>query len=190
MAIKQFQESQHDSFLQKKTLSKIREAPGLGTALVSVFAVAEVIGGHAFGWMDNSYCFTYLNCNAGFFGYDAFVHFLGGIIEVIFIFWLAEKFSQFNFFQKSFWKNFTILMALVALLSVGWELGEFSYDTVRMNIFHEDLVHPTDRLRQVNNDDTMGDFFFGLFGAILMIAILEISDRKQLTAKGDNSKTI
>lgn len=168
----------------------MRKTPGLGTFLVSVFTLAEVIGGHSFGWMDNSRCFKYLGCNAGFFGYDALIHFLGGMIEAVFILWLAKKFPKFNFLQKNFWKNAVILIALIALLSVGWEFVEFGYDHVRMDILHQDLLYPTNRLRQPSNSDTMGDLFFGLFGAAVMIAVLGISDKKYLAASDDDSKTI
>lgn len=163
----------------------------------SAWGLVWFVNGDLFGWMNNSFCFKYLGCNAGFFGYDALVHFLGGIMEAAFIFWLAKKSPKFNFFsqpradpplaEKNFWKNFIIVIALVALLGVGWELGEFAFDRARMDVLRQDLLYPTNRLRQASNSDTMGDFLFGLFGAAVMTAALGISDRKHLIVNEDDS---
>ncbi len=165
----------------------------LGALLItstSAWGLVWFVNGNLFGLMDNSLCFKYLGCNAGFFGYDAFVHFLGGIMETVFILWLARKSPKFNFLQKNFLKNAVLLVALVALLSVGWEIGEFGFDHVRMDILHQDLLHPTNRLRQASNSDTMGDLFFTLFGATVMATVLKFSDKKHLAAGDGDSKTV
>lgn len=166
----------------------------LGALLItsaSAWGLVWFVNGNLFGWMDNSLCFKYLGCNAGFFGYDALVHFFGGMMETIFILWLAKKSPKFNFFlSQRLRKNFIILFALIALLSVGWEFMEFGYDRARMDVFHEDLLHPTNRLRQASNSDTMGDLFFGLFGAAVMIAVLKFSGKKYLAASDNDSETV
>jgi hypothetical protein len=154
----------------------------------SIFALFEFVDGHLFGLMNNALCFKYLGCNAGFFGYDAIAHFASGIIEIIFILWLAKKTSRFNFLHNNFWKSVLILMAIVALIGVGWEILEFVGDHVRMYVFHEDLLRPANRLFQPSNSDTVGDLTFGLLGATITILILGLIDRALLGAARSDSE--
>ena len=151
-------------------------------ASVSVFILFEVVGGIVFGLMQNYHCFKYLGCNAGFFGYDAFIHFLAGMMELVFILWLAKKSPKFNFFHEDIRKNIIILISLVALVAVSWEIWEFSGDRLRIVLSHQDLLHPN-RLFQPSNSDTMGDLCFTLFGAATMITILGFYDKKYLVSK-------
>lgn len=139
--------------------------------MVSIFAVQDFVGGYFFSWLNNSKCFTYLGCNAGFFGYDALVHFFSGMTEAVFIFWLAEKSQKFNFLHKSFWKNAIIIISIVALLGIGWEIIEFSYDQIRTHVLHQNLLDPN-RLVQPNNIDTMGDLISTLIGALVILVIM------------------
>ena len=171
-------------------MQKTSRLGGLLITSTSAWGFVWFVNGNLIGWMENSICFKYLGCNAGFFGYDALVHFLAGMMEAVFILWLAKKFPKFNFLQRSFWKNAIILIALVTLLGVGWEFLEFGYDQARINLLHHDLLHPTNSLRQAGNTDTMGDLFFGLLGAAIIIAALGFSDRKYLVASDDDSKTV
>jgi hypothetical protein len=89
------------------------------------FLIADVIGSTSFGFgfMKNDYCFKYLGCNAGFFGYDAIEHFLSGLSEGFLFLWLSHRSEKFDFLRNgSFWKNFLVLLGLVALVGVGWEI--------------------------------------------------------------------
>ncbi len=167
-------------------MQKTSRLDGLLIFLVSLWILVWFMGGYIFGLSSNSLCFRYLGCNAGFFGYDAFfVHFFGGMMELVFILWFTEKYPKFNLFRKNLWKNIVILIALMALLNIGWEMWEFVCDHIRMNVLHQNLLHPN-RLWQASNSDTMGDMFFGLFGATVMIAILGFSDKKYLISSDDN----
>lgn len=170
----------------------MRNTPGLDTLLVllvSIWILVWFVGGNVFGLLNNSLCFNYLGCNAGFFGYDILVHFLAGMMEIVFILWLTKKSAKFNFLGENLWKNILLLIALMALLSISWEMYEFICDHLRMNVLHQNLLNQN-RLWQASNSDTMGDLFFGLFGAAVMIAVLGVSDKKYLAANNDDSKTI
>ena len=143
--------------------------------VILIFLFAVFVVGDWFGWIGNSQCFQYLGCNIGFFGYDALTHFLGGTVEVSLILWLMIRFPRVNIFHENFWKNFVILLALVALIGVGWEILEFSYDHIRIFLLHDNLLNPN-RLFQPSNRDTIGDLTFGLLGALVMIGILKSAD--------------
>lgn len=161
-------------------LKKLRAGGAPVIIAAPVFFLGEFGLGWALGWMDNSLCFRYFGCNAGFFGYDAFVHFLGGILEATFMLWLAKNYRRLNIFHETFWKNLFVLIAIVALISISWEMFEFSYDHVQTNLLHEDILHPYDVKLQPSNDDTMGDLTFGLLGALSAIVILKLFDSKSL----------
>ncbi|MBI4085951.1 MAG: hypothetical protein HY433_01760 [Candidatus Liptonbacteria bacterium] len=184
-------------------MSETQKTSRLGGLLItstSAWGFVWFVNGNLVGWMENSLCFKYLGCNVGFFGYDALVHFLAGIMEAVFILWLAKKFPKFDFFsqpntdspltEKNFLKNAVTLIALVALLSIGWEFLEFGYDQARINVFHHDLLYPTNSLRQAGNADTMGDLFFSLLGAAIMTVAPKFFDKKRLTANADNLENI
>lgn len=143
--------------------------------------------GDIWGMMRNSQCFKYLGCNAGFFGFDALVHFLAGILFITFVLWLFHKYPKLNLLHGDFWKNAIILLAIVALLGVTWEIMEFSADHIRMNILHENLTHPN-HLAQPSNSDTMGDLTFGLLGAALSIGMLRLFDPKVFDKRGEKHK--
>jgi len=90
-----------------------------------------------------------------------------GVMFVAVILWLAKKYQHLNVFcSDNFWINFIILLALVALIEVGWELGEFFYDRFFFYILHIPLLHPNIQ-SQASSSDTMGDLFFSLVGAAL-----------------------
>ena len=70
------------------------------------------------------------------------------------------------------------MLGLVALVSVLWEIFEFSYDSFRIYVLHHDLLQPVNHLTQPSNADTMGDLIFGLVGASVVLALLKILNRK------------
>jgi hypothetical protein len=142
----------------------------------AAFAVGTFLGNIWPGWIDNSLCFKYLGCNEGFFGYDALIHLLGGILLAALIIFLAGKLPSLNFFQSSgLWKNIVILTSLVILIEVVWELGEFGLDRFRFYLLHLKLLHPN-ILSQSSSSDTMGDLFFSLVGAMITLAISKFSN--------------
>ena len=140
-----------------------------------IFIIVQFVGGDVFGFSRNGRCFALLGCNAGFFGYDAFVHFVAGIMLALFIMWLGKAYPGLKVISANFWKSIIIVIALCALIETGWEIFEFGVDHVRMDILHQNLVS-ANQLLQTNNSDTMGDETFNLIGgvvAIIMIALLQ-----------------
>ncbi|MBU6142183.1 hypothetical protein KGO95_03675 [Patescibacteria group bacterium] len=114
----------------------------------------------------NDKCYPYLGCTSGFFGYDAIEHFLFGVAAVFVLIWLFR--SRFSLFSGVRWKDILILIALVALLSVFWELFECIHDLFRADILHQSLLDlrlHINQLDQPSNLDTMGDLSFALLGA-------------------------
>ncbi len=140
-----------------------------------IFITVQFIGGDVFGLSRSGRCFALLGCNAGFFGYDAFVHFVAGITLALLIIWLGKVYPGLRVISANFWKSVIIVIALCALIETGWEVFEFGVDHVRMDILHQNLVS-ANQLLQTNNSDTMGDETFNLIGgvvAIIMIALFQ-----------------
>ena len=137
-----------------------------------IWASAEFGVGTILGLMNNTRCFKYLGCNAGFFGFDALVHFLGGILYVTLILWLIDKYPKLNILHNNFWKNAIILLAIVVLMGVFWEIIEFSTGHFRTFVLHQNLT--IKNMPQPSNSDTMGDLIFGLFGGVAAVVLLKI----------------
>ena len=154
-------------FDMEKDLSKKNSRLGLLVILFVVLVLIFSLGGELVGWMKDSFCLQYLGCVYGFFGYDAVAHFVSGMAEAIILFWLMKKFVRFNVLGESRWKNVVVLVALVALIGVLWEFGEFTADYIRMNGMHINL-RALDMLAQPSNSDTMGDLFFDMLGGFIV----------------------
>lgn len=144
---------------------------------VVAFSLAEFVGGGIFHLMRNENCFRFLGCNAGFFGYDALVHFLAGIMEMAFLFWLRTKLKK-DFLHGIYFYDMAILVAFLALMAVSWELVEFCFDQFRLYVLHVNLLVPN-HLAQPSNADTMGDMFFSIFsGKLAAVYFLKSRLRK------------
>ena len=72
-----------------------------------------------------------------------------------------------------------MVLAIAALIGVSWEILEFIFDHVRMDIFHVNLIYPN-QMAQASNSDTMGDLSFGLLGALTSSCVMRLIDRKLL----------
>ena len=134
--------------------------------LVIIFLTGWIVGAFGPTLMNNNTCYALLGCNAGFFGFDAALHFFGGITIATLIIWLMRRFPAVTMFHERFWKNFLTLIALASFIAISWELVEFSGDHFKMKILHEDLV-ALNQLKQSGNSDTMGDMTFFVLGAAL-----------------------
>jgi hypothetical protein len=143
-----------------------------------VFLTGWILGRWGPVLIANDRCYALLGCNIGFFGYDAALHFVSGIMDVAFIIWLMRRFPAVDMFHERFWKNFLIIIALVALIAVSWEFVELCHDQFSMKILHENLTVP-DTLDQPTNDDTMGDMTFSILGAALSAGALKPMIRKK-----------
>lgn len=141
-------------------------------SIVLIFMVMWIVSVRGPTLISNDKCFAVLGCNVGFFGYDALLHFVSGIMDAVVIVWLARKFPSISLFHQRFWKNFLIVIALVALIAVSWEFGEYCHDQFRMNVLHENLTMPN-HLDQPSNADTMGDLTFSILGSALTALALQ-----------------
>lgn len=131
--------------------------------------------GEFFNGAPNSACYPYLGCDEGFFGYDALEHFLFGLGAVWVLAWLCEKFPAISILHTAQWKNVLVLVALVALLAVLWEAGEWFRDAYLLDIAHQPLLNlrlHINFLAQPSNFDTMGDLSFALFGSIIALPLV------------------
>jgi hypothetical protein len=158
--------------------SKGRVLPTITIAVVALFIVGWILGRWGPELIANEKCFRFLGCNIGFFGYDAALHFVSGIMDLLVIVWLARRFLRFDLFGNVAWKNILIGVSMVALIAVVWEIGELCHDQFRMKVLHENLISPN-HLDQPTNDDTMGDITFTLIGATLTACALEIIARQK-----------
>ena len=147
------------------TLATADRRLGIATAVVvSLFLVIWMLGRWGPAYMANGKCYEILGCNNGFFGYDAVVHFVSGIMDALLLVWVTVKRPVWSLFKASFWKNFLVIIAVAALVAVSWEFVEMCHDQFNIKVLHNDLV-ATDSLDQPTNDDTMGDMTFTIAGA-------------------------
>ncbi|MGC9605249.1 MAG: hypothetical protein ABSF56_00605 [Minisyncoccia bacterium] len=146
--------------------------------VVAVFVVGWFLGVKGPVLIANDRCYAILGCNIGFFGYDAALHFVSGVMDASLIVWLMRRFPAIDLFHERFWKNFLIIVSLVAMIAVSWEFGEFCHDQFRMKILHENMTVPN-RLDQPTDSDTMGDMTFSILGAALTACALSPLVRKR-----------
>jgi hypothetical protein len=139
---------------------------------LGTFGVLEFLGDIYPGFINNAYCYPLLGCNAGFFGYDAAVHWVSGTVIGLGLLWLN---------RRSAWK-FALASLAVAL---GWEFLEWSYDTIRRVAFHMDLLHPANILTQPTPIDTLGDMAMGLLGTAVIYGLFWLRRRRAALAAPD-----
>ncbi len=148
--------------------------------LVIVFDILQILGVSGPTFMDNSKCFAYLGCNAGFFGYDILVHFTSGISIVLILVWLMRKYPRLSILHGVRWKDILTLIICTVFIGVVWEFGEFARDQFMMKALNIDLIHPINLLAQTSNSDTMGDLFFEMFGATVASFIIHRNRKRSL----------
>ena len=144
-----------------------------------LFLVLWTLGKWGPHFIANDRCYAILGCNAGFFGYDALLHFVSGIMITSLIIFFSIKFSAANFFHDGFWKNMIVVVSLIAMIAVFWEIAELGHDQFRMKVLHENLRVPTNRLDQPSNDDTMGDITFAILGGTITGVVFRSYMRKK-----------
>jgi hypothetical protein len=143
---------------------------------VIVWGTITILGEFITGWATNNYCYYYLGCNEGFFGYDAVEHFLFGFALAFTLLWLSGLFPKFSLISGSRSRTILTIVAHVALAAVVWEMFECAWDQYRITILHETLFNfklHIDQLAQSSNLDTMGDISFSLFGALIASGSME-----------------
>ncbi len=147
---------------------------------VLAFAVATFIGDH-YGFTLNNWC-EYFKCTTGFYGYDAIQHFIGGAFIAFSVIYISIRYPEHSLFTNTKWKNFIIIISVVALISIFWEIGECFHDYLRVQILHEHLVSLKfhfNYLDQPTNVDTMGDLTFSLLGSILAFLFLRFEKKQK-----------
>ena len=170
----------HHTLMTTRTTGKVISFGPLLLAGIATSLLLEFMGEVYPDWIANPLCFRYLGCNAGFLGYDALIHFCSGIAETLTLFWAAANFSKFDMFRSaSLAQSVVYMLGIIGLISIGWELIEFSYDGIRMVFFHINLLVPN-TLSQPSNADTVGDLVCGLVGALFTLVAVIKSDRTLL----------
>ncbi|MDB5244585.1 MAG: hypothetical protein JWN18_455 [Parcubacteria group bacterium] len=131
--------------------------------------------GEFWGGAPNSACYPYLGCDEGFFGYDALEHFLFGLTLVWLIVWLSDTYPRLSLLHSEFWKTVLTILAVIALVAVIWEIGEWFRDAYLLGIAHQPLLNirlHINYLAQPSNFDTMGDLSFTLTAACISLLLL------------------
>jgi hypothetical protein len=139
---------------------------GAGALWLVVFGLGEISTSTSTALMSNQRCLAFFGCNVGFFGYDALEHFLMGVLQIFIILFVSAAYPRCNTLAETKLKRALVLLAYAALIAFLWELGEYSFDALRLRIFHEQLVHPN-LLWQSSDSDTMGDMTFAFLGSLL-----------------------
>jgi len=119
-------------------------------------------------------CSKYVGCLTGFTGFDAFEHLVFGIAATLFIIWFSERFTRYSVLPEKIWKKVLVIIALVALLSVAWEIVECIHDAVRLDILHQPLRNirlQINLLDQPTNLDTMGDLIASFVGSLVGVFV-------------------
>lgn len=147
---------------------------GYGVFFVGTWIVYLVVDylGEIGGLALNGRCVALFGCTDGFFGFDAFEHFLSGFALAITIALVFRHFPKVSLFSAEFprWKQALVLVLSIATIAVLWELVESAHDVFRVAILHQPLYNlrlHIDLLDQPSNLDTMGDMAFNILGAIL-----------------------
>lgn len=153
-----------------------------------LFAIIEFLGDGFTFFIQNSRCFTFLGCNAGFFGYDALIHISGGIFFSILLVWLMRRYPRFDILHNKFWKSILVLLALITFISTVWEIYEFALDHFDILSLHTNGSY-IDTLAQPGLSDTIGDFFFELLGAIIGTFLLRVFAPQTLVSHHSHIET-
>ena len=165
-----------------------RSTIDIALLLGALIFAATIIAGQIWA-NDNTACVKFLGCGNGFFGYDALEHFFWGFLAVAFIIRICIKFPPLNLLHNdALWKNVLLLLALLTLLSVGWELLEYVRDHIltQFAFFNKLAFLKPHSLAQPSNVDTMGDLTFDLLGGILGIFILNTNLRTRTNTINQN----
>ena len=129
------------------------------------------VGSASTGLMKDGLCFSYVGCNSGFFGYDAFVHFCAGVAGTLFFVWLCRTYPSIDILPATRRGRLLVIFASVMLCGFFWELLEFSGDLISVHILHLSVLHPNN-LSQPTNADTMGDMSFNGLGSLVALLFL------------------
>lgn len=93
---------------------------------------------------------------------DIPMHIAGGVLTVVFLFWIFEKRQDEYLFVSPRWLSFLLTLSFVAFVGVLWEFFEFFYDV---------FISPTRGffyVAQMGVADTIKDLFFDLLGGLIV----------------------
>jgi hypothetical protein len=146
---------------------------GLFVAVSLLIYAAADLAGEIVGHLGGNYqCLPFFGCTSGFFGFDAFEHFLSGFVFTIMLALIFRRYPRISPLSglDAKWKQIFGLVATVAFIAVCWEFLECAHDVFRLIVLHEPLYSVKfhiDLLDQPSNLDTMGDLAFNVLGSII-----------------------
>ncbi len=146
----------------------------------AIWLLITSLGELLYDWAGNNVCSKYLGCIEGFFGYDAFEHLFFGIAMALGLILLDRLYPKYSLLRKEKWRMFIEIVAIIALVSVAWEMYECAHDAFRVDILHENLINwriHLNLLDQPTNFDTMGDLTFDLLGGVIGFFLIFIKKK-------------
>ncbi len=149
----------------------------------AVWLLITSLGELLYDWAGNNVCSKYLGCIEGFFGYDAFEHLFFGVALAIGLILFDKLYPKYSLLKEEKWKMFIEIIAIIALVSVAWEMYECAHDAFRLDILGEKLVNwrvHLNLLDQPTNLDTMGDLSFDLLGGVIGFFLVFIKNKDNL----------
>lgn len=144
--------------------------------ILITFIIFYILGHAGPAYLVGTTCVTFLGCNAGPLGYDALLHVISSILYVLGLLWLIKKYPKLTILTDNLWKNVFIIISFVALMSVAWEIIEYTHDSIRLA---QNPSFPTLELDQPTNADTMGDLIISLIAGAATLPFV----KKQLENK-------
>lgn len=168
---------------------KIEVKNRIGFLLLSygaLWLIITMLGELFTHWGSNNACSAYLGCVTGFMGYDAFEHFFFGVVAGAFVLWVGKWNERYAFTFADWRKTVFVLLSIATLVSVCWEILEFTHDAFRINVLGEHLFNlklHLDMLDQPTNFDTMGDLIMNMYGVIVFAIIAWVVDPESLRAR-------
>jgi hypothetical protein len=155
---------------------------GLFVGVSILVYIAADLAGEFIGHLGGNYeCLPVFGCTTGFFGFDAFEHFLSGFVFVLILALVFKRYpniSPLSGLDKK-WKQALVLICVVALIAVVWEFIECAHDVFRLVVLHEPLYNVRlhiDLLDQPSNLDTMGDLAFNVLGSVIAAFFAKYED--------------
>jgi hypothetical protein len=153
-----------------------RANAGLFLITSLIWLIITLCGEFLYTWAGNVMCSTYLGCVNGFLGYDAYEHFLFGIAAAFALISISDRYPRYSVLNEEWWKTALMIIAIIALISVIWEMIECAHDALRLDIFHEPLRNIRLRINlldQPSNIDTMGDLTMSLAGGLAGVFLIK-----------------
>ncbi len=117
----------------------------------------------------NSFVLAFLDYNSISYGWlDIPMHLAGGMFVA---FWVLLAFEE-DFASLALSKSILVILGITALIGVGWEFFEWTFDHIVGIRYHLPAA-------QVSLRDTMGDLLFDILGGLLVMTSFISQGRKK-----------